>query len=195
MAAGRMRPAILPEDGLFIADDQHLRGFPEAGRIGDHKARNDLAVALEPVGVFGVCRDDRHALLSHGHLRQQPRIGLREAIEPPLLVGRQRAPDEALLVDDLRVAQLLLGPDNVVDRVELILQLGLLAAQGLHLGTALGHRLRQGLHLEAHLRQLAAQPLDLARLLGQLTVQVRDHLVEPLDPLVGLAQQRRRALQ
>ena len=105
--------------------------------------------------------DERRLLLSDGDLRQQARIGHREAVEIAVPSDGQRPSDESLLVDDLRVAQLLLGPHDVIDRVELVLQLDLLAAQVLDLGAADSHLLGQALHLVAH-------PDDIKKLRGRL---------------------------
>ena len=91
-------------------------------------------------------RDDGHALVADGNLLQQPRIGLNETFEIPVLVDCQRATDKTLFVDDLRIPQIFFRTDDVVDRVEAVLQVGFLAAQifdlrrtGLHLFGQCGH--------------------------------------------------------
>ena len=139
--------------------------------------------------------DERRLLLSDRDLRQQARIGHREAVEIAVPSDGQRPSDESLLVDDLRVAQLLLGPHDVIDRVELVLQLDLLAAQVLDLGAADSHLLGQALHLVAHPDETLAQLLHLGLLLRQLPVHVGDHLLQTVDTQIGLAQLGRRTLQ
>ena len=140
-------------------------------------------------------RDYRSPFLSDGNLRQQARIGRREAVQIAGPAHRQRPADESLLVDDLCVAQLLLGPHDVIDRIELVLQLNLLAAEVLDFGAADGHFLRKALDFDAHLRQPFTQPVHLGRLLPELRVHVGDHLFQALDTQVGLAQQGCRTLQ
>ena len=140
-------------------------------------------------------RHDRNLFLPDRHLRQQPRIGLGKTGQIIGLIDRQRTPDETLLVDDLRLTQLFLGPDDVIHRIQLVLQLDLLGVQGLDLLAPHGHLLGQGLHLDAHLGEILPQPGNFVFLLGKLRAHVPNHLLQSVETQIGFAQLRDSALQ
>ena len=140
-------------------------------------------------------RHDRNLFLPDRHLRQQPRIGLGEAVQIIGLIDRQRTPDETLLVDDLRLTQLFLGPDDVIHRIQLVLQLDLLGIQGFDLLAPHSHLLGQGLHLDPHLGEILPQPGNFVFLLGKLRAHVPNHLLQSVEAQIGFAQLRDSALQ
>ena len=140
------------------------------------------------IGILGLRRDDGHLFPADGDLGQQPGIGLRKTLQVIGVVHRQRTPDKALLVDDLRVAEFFFHTDDIVDRVELVLQFDLFATQVFRPGILLGDLFCQNLHLDTHLVQALPQAGDFVLLPGKLFIQVCDHLLQPVDTQVRLAQ-------
>ena len=139
--------------------------------------------------------DDRHPLVADGDFGQQPRIGHRKAVEVGRSADGERAADESLLVDDLRIAEFLFGADDIINGMELVLEFEFFAVEALDLCGLLGDLLGQGLHFYTHLGEVFTKPVDFGRFFGESAVHVGDHLFEPLDPEICLAQQSCGVLQ
>lgn len=178
-----------PAERLLVAYNQDFRRLPEAGRIGNEQFFNALVGSQDEfIRIFGVRRDDRSLLVANGDFGQQPRVGDGKAVEVGRLADGQRTADKALLVDDLGIAQLLLRADDVVDRIELVLEFDLLGAEVFDLALLFGDLFGKIFDLNTHLSEVFAQLSDFGSLVGELLVQVADHLLEPVDPQIGLAQ-------
>ena len=111
------RPAGL----RLIADDQHLRIFPELGLVLDLQLFEHAVCVHHELVRAGRMRADEHGLaVAYLQTVEIPDIDLSEAFEAAVLVDFQSTAYEAALIDDLFLKQFLLGSDHVVTRIQYV---------------------------------------------------------------------------